>query len=190
MSILKLIKEDVDVDIVDHVERIIETKLDLDLNPSEGYKHLGGGAFAEVYDIMGHKNKVLRIEPEAYNSNLNRIVGEEFKYVVKVFYSTIVELPEFDDAPIEITVMEKLDPLPEDVEDEMYKLAKDSDEGLIDPLDIHKVTNKETKKAILHSTKGLKELEGVNIQFEDMHFGNLMYDPKTRNYKIIDLGGF
>jgi len=35
---------------------------------------------------------------------------------------------------------------------------------------------------------GLKELKDNKISFNDVHSGNIMYDSKTKHYKLIDIG--
>ena len=43
------------------------------------------------------------------------------------------------------------------------------------------------KKFIKDVNKGMDELSTVGIHHGDLHMGNIMYDPKSGNYKLIDV---
>lgn len=39
---------------------------------------------------------------------------------------------------------------------------------------------------IIDIFNGLRELESIGIRHEDLHYGNVLWDPKQKNYKLID----
>ena len=48
--------------------------------------------------------------------------------------------------------------------------------------------DKRMRKFLTDMVKGFNHLFNLGINWQDAHFGNVMYDSKSRNYKIIDLG--
>ena len=192
MSLKKVLLEDINKDIVASIINLISSKLSLDImDYSDQYNFVGKGRYAKVFSINDIPDKVIRIEDKPWESFFMDIEGDwNLKNVVKVYYSDIIDVNMGNKKmPIEITVMEKLEPIDEDLLRELgyienrhgnigdfimnnnWEMMSDIDEKL------HPI--------LRDVERGIEELGGIYLN--DLHSGNIMYDSKTNRYKIIDL---
>lgn len=166
--------------------------------------YVGGGSRAQVYASDKHPDVVLRItEYSSESEDYEKLVGKKFDHVVNVLFHKEVRFGI-------ITVMEKLEKLSYDIEDDIYDvlltLKNDYAGGVrshevydilsnnryifrqvLSSIDNFQTSREEVVKYFTDIFKGIKELASVGIEHQDMHTGNVMKDPKTGNYKIIDI---
>ena len=197
MSLIKyLLTEQTDTDIVDNVKTYIETQLDINLdNISDEYELLDQGRYAKVFSISSNKDKVIRIEDDLYESFFIDIAGfDDLKNVVRVYYSDIITIKTDNnrDNNIEITIMERLEKVDKYKRKEMEYLEMnygDIGEFVMNEewRTMAEVDQADLIPVLEDVENGIKELQNNNIYLNDIHSGNIMYDPKTGNYKIIDL---
>jgi len=184
VSLTKLLTENYK-EAVDEVVNLIEARLDNNRltfqDITDEYESLGEGTEAKVYEVNG---KALRVESPAtrYKEEIyEKLKGNEFEHVVKVEYNKVVKIGAIYYL---LTVMEKLEPI-----DDNNKLSK-----LDDFSDRHEFPYKgdprsveEIQDIIMDINKGYSELEEIGITPTEIHTDNIMYDPKTEKYKIIDI---
>lgn len=188
MSLKKIIlKENINRDIIEFVVDIIESNLSLELEDiSNLFDLIGAGLYAKVYSIEQHKDKVLRIEDDLYESFFVDIAGADLENVVKVFYSDIIPIRlDGETTNVEITVMEKLEPLDSDEQKMLNHIGLDGLPSNWSEVSFLAVDGVEHILSDIFN--GLDELDKMGIYLNDLHSGNVMYDPKTNKYKIIDL---
>lgn len=185
MGITRILLEDVGQELVEVVKEYLEKKGNLYLDINDDYTHIGQGSYADVYSIREYPDKVIRIEGDVYESFFIDVAGERnLKHVVRVFYSDIIEFE--DNNNVEITVMEKLEPLTSDQVKKLHYFFKNNDiQKKSDWINLYKTD--EEYKILRDIHKGVEELNMLGIHLNDLHGGNIMYDPKTKRYKIIDL---
>jgi hypothetical protein len=180
--------------IIEQVEQIIEKQLDEHLTIDDGYNQLATGGSAFVYAIEGKPNKVLRIDVDPYEEFFEDVVGWNLNNVVKVYASKIAYIKLKENGikkykNISITLMERLEKISKQ---DMTLIGNCIDlDG--EPTDYYyelkhndKFTSKE-RKMLSDVFKGIKQLRQMDIYLNDLHGGNVMYDPKKKRYKIIDL---
>jgi len=197
MSLIKyLLTEQTDTDIVDGIKTYIETQLDINLdNISDEYELLDQGRYAKVFSISSNKDKVIRIEDDLYESFFIDIAGfDDLKNVVRVYYSDIITIKTDNnrDNNIEITIMERLEKVDKYRRQEMEYLENSyGDIGRFvmneDWRSMAEVDQADLIPVLEDVENGIKELQNNNVYLNDIHSGNIMYDPKTGHYKIIDL---
>lgn len=195
MSIIKLLIENnskYNGGIVDDVVNMIVSKSNIQVDEiSDKYNFLDSGSWANVYSIRGDDTKILRIEAtDQLMSYFSTIEGGVLDNVVHVFYNKIID---FDEKHVEITVMERLKPLDKYEQQELDYIDEEYDIGDENnlPESWREYSSFEDVVHILIDVyKGVEELERMNIHLNDLHSRNVMYDPKTDKYKIIDLSNF
>lgn len=173
-----------------HIDKIVESiekSLDINLsNISNEYRFIGEGAWAEVYSIKSIPDKVIRIEKtDELDSKYSDIEGlTNLKHVVRVYYNTYIESGNKD---IQITVMEKLERLDEQDIRELIYIHEYY--GLnVPPASWEEKSDLSGIKHVLKDIyAGVDELKKIGITHNDLHAGNVMKDPKTGNYKLIDI---
>lgn len=188
-----VLKENIDKDIFDRVLNTIQKRLDIVLDDySDEYTFVGGGSYARVYQVDKYPNKVIRIEDDIYESFFVDVAGVKFKNVVRVYYSSIVNIQgHAEEKDIEITVMEKLEALSKIEYQEIDYLLNVYntfyDDQLKEDIDSEDFDFPDIINIVKDVLNGLDELQDYNIYLNDLHSGNIMRDPKTGKAKIIDL---
>ena len=184
MSLRKLITENYK-EAVDEVVNLIEARLDNNRltfqDITDEYESLGEGTEAKVYEVNG---KALRVESPAtrYKEEIyEKLKGNEFEHVVKVEYNKVVKIGAIYYL---LTVMEKLEPI--DDNNKINQLNHLSDKYHF-PYEGDLNEFEDIKDIIININRGVKELEEEGINPTDIWTDNIMYDPKTDKYKIIDI---
>lgn len=186
----------------------LEDRTDYTLHHEEELSHIGYGASAEVFSIMG-VGKVLRFGDISsrgdYNrTEMDRLVDKEFDNVVNYYFYKIIDGGSYNDT--EVSVMEELEPLDRDFAYTLDLISNDYADGLyyflhyVDPEDEEEIResldrkNEELVQKILDYSNelnqlynGIKEMESIGMRHKDLRRHNIMQDPRTGNIKIIDL---
>jgi uncharacterized protein (DUF2164 family) len=179
--------------LVDNVAKYIERNLKIELNKiNKEYYLEDHGAYAFIYGIKNKPNQVIRIEPEVRESFFDWVVGHDFKHVVKVYANKIIEFGNYDtnknkSDELEITLMERLEPISMIQRKLVSNCFHENGEFKEFFYDIKGSLDSDEKKLINHIIKGMKELKSYDIYLNDFHGGNVMFSPKEKVYKLIDL---
>jgi len=195
MSLIKkILKEDtVTGDVVKDTIEYIMGELDYDYHKllhNDSYKLSGTGKDAFVFEIPNTK-KVIRIyesEDDIITDLYKELIDKDFDHVVKVYMSKNIG------SNTHIQVMEKLKPIKyekdilinlednigrEYVYHEYHETLALEDEYFDELMSVEDI--------LLDVQRGLEELESIGIYHSDMWHENIMKDPITGNYKIIDI---
>lgn len=188
MGLKKLFKESFSSD-VDEVVEYIKSKIGIKtdyIDISNKYPILGEGAQATVYEI---NKKALRIA-DAYlpiQQTYDKLVENDFDYVVNVLFNKVLKIGKKHHM---ITVMEILDPLDDYEMEEMkhfdeyfdYPYTKEMYEELINLSEL-----KDIEHILDDVYLGIQELNKIGIKPFDIWRENIMKDPVTKKYKLIDI---
>lgn len=171
------------------------------------------GAFGIIYESPKYPKYVVKVSDFSIGDYGSRkIVGKDIENVVKIFFHK-----DFSDNGIDhiyVTVMEKLEPLDSEFIKEMEELLDifnehhgkhymmrsafnkffDEDEDIFtialelsDPSDGITMRQDDLKRFLDDIKKGFENLVRHGVRHVDMHMGNILWDPKKRQYKIIDI---
>lgn len=172
-------------------------------------EYMAEGSYATTYEVT-HRNKVIRFQAESRKEEIplrdqysmyNSMEGKEFDYVGNVDYTHFVNYKK----KMFIMVMEKLDPLDIRIDGmqfmgimkwtkglgEIYK-----DQGYIDEPTQNYIDRIDDKKVDIVPKELLNNIQiGISEVYEhfgeyiklDVHEENILKDPRTGNYKIIDM---
>lgn len=202
LPIKKFLKENVDSDFKNEVEKLIEF-LEFNLNYEfqelpDKYNLLGSGSDALVFEVP-NTNKVIRISDSVYDKKnfydiYNKLLNKNFDHVVRVYMNK--KLQTYTDRVIYLQVMEKLEPIDKYLSQVLDFLEQEIGFGGKLYFDYHELLAlednfyddlMEVEDIILDVQEGLNELESVDIYHADLWHQNIMKDPKTGNYKIVDI---
>lgn len=168
--------------------------------------------YSDYYLDQGKYGMVLHSRKEYPNSivRISQHTGEEYKKAVGKDFDNVVNVKFHRNVgSVYVTVMEKLQALPDDIDwdisavkeharelsntrrsHEIYWAVNEDPKLLDKAMEQTKYMRSDVddmRKFFNDVINGLKELKSIGIQHTDMHSGNIMYDEKTDNYKIIDL---
>jgi hypothetical protein len=151
---------------------------------SDNLEHIGSGTEGEVYSDGKFAYKVVSESLVGDISEIKKYVGKHFKNVVNIFDAYLNEDGEI---VIKMELLEEVDESIFDEED--YEYAREAlwlsenDVSVIDEILPH-IKDQELIKALKGIQNAAKELETSTL---DIGFHNIMYDPKTKEYKQIDI---
>lgn len=162
---------------------------------------LGKGAYGFVYNIGN--NKVIKIttdESEALNSSL--LTNKKLSYVVNIFrvfkFKSINNFWFIEEEKLSKPSKMVIEGLKEnELENKLLLMFFDYEEGLAyvkDYVESGNVKEEEENDGFsliplaTNMIAAYQELKKININYRDFHVNNVMFDKKTKNYKIIDLG--
>lgn len=183
------------------VERLIkkiEEHLTVELlDITDEYEYISSGAWASVYKSKQHPDKVIRVQknipPSAsFQNNFEKIVGKDFDNVVKVYMHRQLW---FGGQTFLVTVMEALEHIDYDIYELLDTIIDDHRSQYGHESTPYRAPNypdyeqhKEEIDNILQDVhKGFEQLNSVGIDYSDFHEKNVMFDPETYNYKLIDV---
>lgn len=185
-----------------------------ELNLSMSDYYLSQGAQALVLYSDKYPDSVLRLEKANRSSDFKKVVNHNMKHVVKVKYYN--EFTNENGQTISITIMEKLEEIPFDIRMDLSKIKEyyfnEHDSGHTafynfyniiledfdklkdiyenvkesDDYDIN-ISYEDVEKYFKQTLKGLGELYSNGIYQFDISPVNTMIDPKTKDYKLIDV---
>jgi len=192
MSLTKyILKESYEKKVSDIID-LFKSKLNYNLNLLPDYIPLSGsGESAYVFEIE-NTNKVLRIGYPTHASehdSYNLLLDKNFEHVVKVYMNRKIK------DGIHLQVLEKLEPIDKYSKQTLDTLGDEFGDGEVF-YNYHELVELEAEyyndlmdveKIIIDVQKGIKELESVGITHQDLWSDNIMKDPKTGKYKIIDI---
>lgn len=200
MSLKTLIKENKIEASIDSISKLIEKHLTINLdNISDDYKFIGQGAYANVYSIKEHPEKVIRIQHD-WSPVWEELINKNFDNVVKVYYEKDIDINYPERFGCHLIVMEKLEPLDEDEWNTILYISDNYGDSMFfyevyEMGSIYKVVEEEdvpiaesVDYIINDVIAGMDQLESVGIRHRDIYQDNIMYDPTTRKYKLIDIG--
>lgn len=152
-------------------------------------EHIGSGTEGEVYSDSKYAYKVMRASsaPEDFSP----YIGKGFKNVVNII--DVYSDEEEGNVVIKMELLEEINPydMPngKDIDEDEYDEVRKELwrlEDKVHELDnvIKHIKDSEIKKMVLAIKNAAKELKTGAL---DIGFHNLMYDPKTKEYKQIDI---
>ena len=161
-------------------------------------KNLGRGKMGQAFQI--DDGTVLKITGDPSEAKAAKhIQGKNFKNIYKVF-----AVYQLDSTGYFAIHQEKLEPLPADpqgaqdidrmVEECMFLYRQEHGmdainqylDGQLEGENPQRITL--VKELVRDMVNGLNELKQAGIQLQDYHLGNVLYDPKTKMNKFIDIG--
>lgn len=164
--------------------------------------YYGGGTEAMVLYSEKYPDVVIRLS-ERVRWDTEKLVGKQFDNVVDVKYyknfrsydlQVLEKLEEIDrnlrDDISEIRRFIEKDYLGKQIQShEMYDIINDNKNILKDAIkSVELESSKEDiLKLVTDVIKGIKQLNSVPLGHHDLGTHNIMYDPNTDNYKIIDV---
>lgn len=170
---------------------------------------VGKGVDAVVFTSETFPEKVIRITEEVnHERKFSDIIGKNFDNVVEVYFSKTFSI----EKELLIVVMEKLEPVDGDIQHTVLQMInimsdvlgakggsptffkmyfkrpkfldyiyENADQGEL------KSDIEDMRKYLDDVKAGYEELQSTGIDHKDLHVGNVMMDPKTKNYKLIDI---